>query len=281
MNIKHAIYSIAKKSYMLMQSEKLKPIPTPINHQKMLEDKVVLITGGSSGVGYAIAKACIDNGAYVIIGGRNVNKLQKCCLYSDKMKYIEIDIKCISTFRNKINEAQKFFPCCRIDILVNSAGVSGKNGFWDITEEEYDDVLDTNLKGVFFMSKAVAEYMRNNNIKGHILNISSSSSLRPAWNPYCISKWGISGLTKGLADILLPYDIIVNAIAPGPVATPMLGKKSNGDDNISLPNVISKRFAMPEEVANLAIYMISSMGDLIVGDTFYVSGGSGVITLHK
>lgn len=266
---------------MLIQSEKLKPIPTPINYQKKLDGKVVLITGGSSGVGYAIAKACIDNGAYVIIGGRNTNKLQKCCMYSDKMKYIEIDMKCISSFTNKIADALKCFPYGRIDILVNSAGVSGKNGFWDITEEEYDDVLDTNLKGVFFMSKEVAKYMKNNDIKGHILNISSSSSLRPAWNPYCISKWGIAGFTKGLADILLPYDIIVNAIAPGPVATPMLGKKGDGDDNISLPNVVSRRFAMPEEIANLAVYMISPMGDLIVGDTFYISGGSGVITLHK
>ena len=94
-----------------------------------------------------------------------------------------------------------------------------------------------------------------------------------------MSKWTIRGFTKGLADILIPYGIIVNAIAPGPTATPMLGM--NSEDDLDLQNNPSKRYATPEEIANLAVMLISDMGNLVVGDTLYATGGSGVITLHN
>ena len=97
--------------------------------------------------------------------------------------------------------------------------------------------------------------------------------------PYAISKWGITGLTKGLADILIPYGITVNAIAPGPTATAMLGKDTESD--ISHDTSPIGRYATPQEIANLALYMVSDMGNLIVGDTFYITGGSGTISLHR
>lgn len=121
--------------------------------------------------------------------------------------------------------------------------------------------------------------MMDRRIKGHILNFSSASSLRPASQPYAISKWAITGFTKGLADILIPYGITVNAIAPGPTATPMLGKTTN--DEIGHDVCPAGRYATTQEIANLALFMVSGMGDLIVGDTFYITGGSGIISLHK
>lgn len=121
--------------------------------------------------------------------------------------------------------------------------------------------------------------MIDNHIKGHILNVSSSSALRPAWTPYQISKWAIDGMTKGFADLLLKDGIIVNGIAPGPTATDMVNM---GDtSNIYYDAQPSHRYAMPEEIANLAIYLISPLADFIVGDTIYITGGSGTISYHK
>ena len=178
----------------------------------------------------------------------------------------------------KVKTAAAMFPENRIDILVNSAGVLNHSDFLDMLESEYDAIMDINAKGTFFMSQAVAKFMIENSIKGHILNVTSSSALRPAWTPYHMSKWAVRGLTLGMADRLLPYGIIVNAIAPGPTATQMLGK--NEGDSIYNAYNPSGRYAMPSEIAALATFMVSDMGDMIVGDTFYMTGGSGTITLH-
>ena len=139
--------------------------------------------------------------------------------------------------------------------------------------------MDINLKGVFFFSREIASLMKNAGVHGHILNVSSSSSLRPAWTPYQISKWGINGFTKGLADLLIADNIVVNAIAPGPTATGIFGLKEG--DSISNPTNPAGRFALPSEVAALAVFMASPLGDMIVGDTFFISGGSGVISYHR
>lgn len=164
----------------------------------------------------------------------------------------------------------------RIDILVNNAGVLG-GYISNSTESEYDAVLDTNLKGVFFLSKEIGHYFKDNNIKGNILNIASSSSLLPAASAYTISKWGIRGLTLGLAKVLAPYDITVNGIAPGQTATPMLRSTKNLN-NIAAPKTPIGRFALPEEIANMAVIMVSDMGRLIMGDIVYMTGGVGNLT---
>ncbi len=137
--------------------------------------------------------------------------------------------------------ATSFFG--EIDILVNSAGVLSGKSFLEVTEEEYDAVMDINTKGTFFMTQAVANRMLLKKIHGHILNVTSSSSVRPAWTPYQLSKWAIKGFTLGAADKLLEHGIIVNAIAPGPVATEML--KRENPDSIYKANQPSGRYAMP------------------------------------
>lgn len=178
----------------------------------------------------------------------------------------------------RVEEAVRLFEDNRIDILVNSAGVVTKYDFWNTDEKEYDLIMDTNAKGTFFMSQIVGKHMIEKHIQGHILNVSSSSALRPAWTPYGMSKWAIKGLTVGLADNMLKHGIVVNAIAPGQTATPMLEK--NKGDSIYNPYVVSGRYSMPEELASLAVFMVSSAGNMIVGDTVYMTGGSGTITMH-
>ena len=163
----------------------------------------------------------------------------------------------------------------KIDILVNNAGVLGGD-ISSATEAEYDTIFDTNMKGMFFLSQLVGRYMKDNSIKGNILNIASSSSLRPAASAYTLTKWGARGFTLGLAKSLAPYGITVNGIAPGPTATPMLGKGDALD--ITFPNNPLGRFALPEEIANMAVFLVSGMGRSIVGDIVYMTGGSGLIT---
>lgn len=273
--LKNAVHTLIQMG----KEEKIQPIIVPVEKEKLLDGKVALITGGTSGIGLAVAQAFQNAGAKVIITGTNQQKLE---IALKKMggggKGLLIDVRDTEHLPDKVKEAEALFEENRIDILVNSAGVVVKHDFWGIDEKEYDGIMDTNAKGTFFMSQAVGKTMIEKQVKGHILNVTSSSALRPAWTPYQMSKWAVRGLTLGLADTLLPYGIVVNAIAPGPTATPMLGKTEGS--SISEPNNPSKRYAMPEEIASMAVYMVSDAGRMIVGDTVYMTGGSGTITLH-
>lgn len=198
--------------------------------------------------------------------------------FGDYLQFIVLNVLDVKSMPDKVRCDAEMFPEKRIDILVNSAGLNGKANFDKITEEEYDSIMDVNEKGTYFMSQAVSQLMIEKKTKGHIINVTSASALRPASTPYCMSKWAVRGLTLGLADVLLPHGIVVNAIAPGPVATPMLGKYEG--DSIENSNVRCGRYSMPREIASLAVVMVSDMGNLIVGDTCYMTGGSGLISLH-
>lgn len=264
---------------MITKTEKI-PIPTPTNPQQLLAGKVALVTGGTGGIGTAIAKAFVDSGAKVILVGTNEKKLQDIASRYDKESLIpmQFNVLDVDAMPQKVIEAGELFPEKRIDILVNCAGVNDVDDFAHVKEVDYDRVMDINVKGTFFMCQAVSNYMIANKIKGHILNVSSSSALRPAWTPYPISKWAIRGFTMGLADTLLPHGIVVNAIAPGPTATAMVDRHADGD--IRMDSNPSGRMAVPSEIANLAVFMVSDMGNMIVGDTFYMTGGSGTISMH-
>lgn len=263
---------------------------TPVNYVKtevvslapteLLKGRVALITGGTSGIGLEIAKAYINAGAICIITGRTSPKIEKACNSIEKSKRNNIlglvwDVTDKKSYEEKLAEALGLLEGKNIDILVNNAGVVGGE-VKDCTEEKFDSVVDTNLKGTFFMSQLIGRYMCEHNIKGNILNIGSSSSLRPATSAYTMSKWGIYGMTKGLAKIMAPHGITVNGLAPGPTATPML--MPNGlSDNLAFPNPLG-RFILPEEIANMAVFLVSNMGRSIIGDMIFMTGGSGVVT---
>jgi 3-oxoacyl-[acyl-carrier protein] reductase len=189
------------------------------------------------------------------------------------------DIADIDKFKEKIEIAASIFG--KIDILVNSAGIHTENvDFFTMTSNEYDRVMDVNIKGVYFICKEFVEYMKKHKAKEkkHILLISSSRGSEPAWSPYGVSKWALNGLTKGLAQLLLPYGIIVNAIAPGSTATELIGVKAG--DSINSQENGNNRLIMPVEVANIAKMLVSSSGDMIVGEIIHVSGGRGVFDIR-
>lgn len=252
-----------------------------LSKNELLKGRTALITGGTSGIGKAIASAFLDAGANVVITSRTQEKADKVAreLQSGHESQLVIGTKLDNekpeSFKKTLSEVVLRLGQNKLDILVNNAGIRG--GRWgDTTLEEYEKVMDTNLKGVFFLSELVAKYMRDNSVHGNILNICSASSLRPANSAYCLSKWGIRALTEGMAKTLISYDIVVNGIAPGPTATPMFGL--NSEDNLTASSQPNKRFTTVEEIANMAVVYVSDMGRTIVGDIAYMTGGAALLT---
>lgn len=270
--------SFLKKKLVRVQKEK---VLIPCFEGDILKGRKALITGGSSGIGYSIAKSFLKNGASVVICGRNVDRLEKakanlaneCNCSLSNITAVKLDISSVESMEKILTN---FLQDNYIDIFVNNAGINFGNLFPETSEEDYDKVLNTNLKGMYFISQVITKYMVENNIRGNILNVTSSSSLRPGISPYIISKWGERSLTLGMAKKYLPYGIVVNGLAPGSTLTPML--KSNSDNDLNLDYSPSGRYAAPEEIGNLATVLVSSMGRMIIGDTIYATGGAGVIT---
>ena len=253
-----------------------------ITQNELLKNRTALVTGGTSGIGLEITKAFLRSGASVVFTGRNEEKINKIFdivvtdepSFNDRLHGILMDNTDVSSFEPKISQVLPLIGG-KLDVLINNAGILD-GWFGTSSENEYDKVLNTNLKGAFFLSQVVARHMKTNGIKGNILNIASSSSLRPANSAYALSKWGIRGLTLGMAKSLIPYGIVVNGIAPGPTKTPMLMDEKM--TNIVNDNIPLERYVMPEEIANMAVIMVSDMGRSIVGDIVYMTGGAGIIT---
>jgi len=258
-----------------LKSKNYVPIQHTVNDD-LLKDKVALITGGSGGIGFAIAKAFLESGCKVIIAGTNEKKLSSKLEELGGGMSVILNLSFIKGIEESVSKAIAIYG--HIDILVNSAGIHSTKvfeNFMEVEEKDYDSIMDINLKGTYFVTQNVAKHMVANKIHGHILNISSSTALEPAWSPYRLSKWGIKGMTLGFAQQLQPYGIIVNAIAPGSTATKLLGFK-DGDSIYSADNE-NHRLTLPSEIAEYAKLMVSSLGDMIVGDTLYISGGRGTI----
>lgn len=273
------IKSILKR-FIKVKKEKVL-IPCLEGH--FLDNRCAFITGGTSGIGYSIAETFLKNGATVIVTGRDREKIKqakinlmassKCNenrIFVDSLDISEID----SLEKKVLSIIEKTGK--KVDIFVNNAGTNGGATFPNTLESEYDRVLDTNLKGSYFMSQAIINYMITNKIKGNILNVTSSSALRPAISPYILSKWGERGLTLGMAKKYLPYGIIVNGIAPGSTATAMV--KNNDLNDLNCDYTPTKRYIAPEEIGNIATILVSDMGKMIIGDTVYITGGAGIIT---
>lgn len=278
-NIKNAIKWLFGKRPIQLTSNIVKLAPSDL-----LQDRVALITGGTSGIGFSIADAMLDAGATkVIITGRTEDKCKAAVLKlkekgenrNGRILYQTLDNRNISSFDSALQSILSKIENTPLSILVNNAGVQSPP-FGETTEEQYDNCLDTNLKGAYFLTQKVARYMVDNKIEGNILNIASSSSTRPAANAYIISKVGLKEFTAGIAKTLIPHGIVVNGVAPGPTATPML-TKSDSPNLLHSENPLG-RFALPEEIANMAVILTSNMGRTIVGSIVYMTGGAGILT---
>ena len=249
--------------------------------------RTAVISGGTSGIGFAIAERFVKSGCNVVVLGRDEvrgkiveEKLQK--IESPGFAhYLRCDVSAEQEIDVAFHQLAKMKKDCSIDILVNSAGINVTERFPYIDERSFDKVLDVNVRGTLLLSQFVARNMIERGIHGNILNIGSVSGFRPASGPYEISKWAVRGLTIGMADELIKYGIVVNAVAPGPTATAMTGQTDSHNSALELPWNPSGRMADPREIAEIAQWLVSNPGRLIVGDTVCASGGAGVVSLQR
>lgn len=248
-----------------------------VSPNQLLIGKNAIVTGAGSGIGFAIAKAFVDSGATVIAVGRNVEKLERAQKAIESDKYIPFvyDVSDVNNLSETIEKISRITNSGRIDVLVNCAGVKNGNDerFFEYTPKEFEYVVDTNLKGTFFWSQEVAKHMINNNVQGHIVNVISIKGYIGEGSPYSVSKWGCVGLTKGLGRLLAPKGIIVNGIAPGGTRTPMAKEHAKQWLHLATP---SKRLADPQEMANIALFLASDLGNNIVGEVVISDGGQSL-----
>ena len=274
------IKSIVKKIISISKEREIVPIQHNVDTNDILKDKVAVIIGGSGGIGFSIAKSFYQSGCKIIICGTNEKKLTKCINdFPDKNRvtYMILNVTEFDKIDENVIKAVNIYG--KVDILVNSAGVHTENvDFYKMSSAEYDRVMNINIKGPYFICQAFGRYMMENKIKGHILMVSSSRGSEPAWSPYGISKWALNGMTKGLAQMLYPYGIIVNGIAPGSTATELIGVKE-GDSIYTTENRVN-RLIMPDEVANFAKLLVSDSGNMVIGETIHISGGRGIFDIR-
>jgi 3-oxoacyl-[acyl-carrier protein] reductase len=244
-----------------------------INYGEILTAQSVLVTGGSSGIGFAIAKKCISEGAEVVVTGRNKDKLKRAKeeIDSDRLKVMIWDHGDVAICKDKLQECISLFRSQKLDVLVNNAGVCLQPlGFFATTESIWDQTYAINSKGLFFLTQAFCDDCLKKKQSAKVVNISSQGGMLPAPHPYRMTKWDIVGLTKGLGQQLASHGIIVNGIAPGMIATEMIMRDAE--------NVYSKlqpicRVGLPEEIAELVLFLVSGAANNIVGQTIVCDGG--------
>lgn len=241
-------------------------------------DKVVLVTGSSRGIGRSIAVSFAKEGAKVIINYKSNTKEAETIteIISSSYKNDCISIKADVSKENEVKEMVDLIikKYGRIDILVNNAGIAIDNEFEDKKVSDFQDTFNTNLIGVFLTSKYVASYMKKQKY-GKIINISSTNGIDTVY-PYSIdydaSKAGLINLTKNLAIEFSPY-INVNAVAPGWVDTEMNSDLSREYLKEEKEKILLKRFAEPEEIAWVVLFLASDKARYIDGETIRIDGG--------
>lgn len=244
----------------------------------VLEGKVAVVTGSSRGIGRAVAVAIAEAGATVAIVGRNQKKCQETFEEIEKRNgkslIVTVDLTNLQEIKRLFDTVME--KCGRVDILVNNAGVAITKKALKLTEDEWDQVVDSNLKSVFFCSQAAAAIMEYSG-GGKIINMSSIMGQvgDVAVVPYCASKGGVVQLTKALALEWVRHNIQVNAIGPGYIITDM--NKEEMKNEKAYQHVIDKipagRMGQVEDIAYMAVYLATPASDYITGQTFYVDGG--------
>ena len=244
-----------------------------------LDDKVAIVTGGARGIGHAIAKRYILEGARVVIGDidEKAGNASAAALGAD-CHFIKADVGESGDARRLVAEASALGS---VDILVNNAGIIHSADFTDISEADFDRVLRVNLKGAFLVGQAAARQMvaqvKAGKAPGTIINMSSVNAVVAIPNqvPYCVSKGGLDQLTKVMALSLAPYGIRVNAIGPGSIMTEIL--KAVAADRDAKHRLLARtplgRIGDPEEIAAVACFLASADASYVTGQTIYADGG--------
>ncbi|WKA50048.1 3-oxoacyl-ACP reductase family protein [Planococcus liqunii] len=243
-----------------------------------LENKTVIVTGGSKGIGKDIALTFAKLNANVVISGRNKDILQEALeeLQSFNKRCIAVsgDLSNIQEVKRLIDTAAEEFGT--IDVLVNNAGVNIAKPAMEVTEEDWDTVLDLNLKSAFFASQAAAKYMLEQN-SGRIINIASQMAFvgfvkRAA---YCSSKGGLVQMTKALAVEWAKNGIRVNAVAPTFIETELTAKMFEDEEfkNEVHSRILLEGLSQPKDISGAVLYLASNLANFVTGETIKVDGG--------
>lgn len=241
--------------------------------------KVAIVTGGGSGLGLAIAQKFVEQGIQTVIAGRDEQKLHNAkASLGDLCEAIVCDVSDLGSIPGFVNEVIEKYG--QVDILVNNAGVNMKKDFIEVTDEEFQQVITTNLTAVFSMSREVVKEMLKRN-SGVIINISSMAAQYglPKVIAYSASKTAIDGMTRAMAVELSPKGIRVNAIAPGFIYSQMTAKALDSD-----PERKAKVFGrtpmgimgQPEDIGEAAWYLASDAAKFVTGVVLPVDGGNSI-----
>ena len=251
-----------------------------LNNSTRLLGRKVLVTGSSKGIGRGIALRMAQEGADVVVNYNSDPKgaeeaLADVLATGRKGVMIQGNTGSVDAVRALVAESAGALG--GLDVLVNNAGIERDAPFWDVTEEDYDRVLNVNLKGVFFGTQAFVRHCRAAGRGGKVINISSvhEDLAFPNFAAYCASKGGLRMLARTLAIELGPLGITINNIAPGAIETPINAKLLN--DPVKLEALTRQiplaRLGKPADVAGLAVFLASSDSDYVTGSTYFVDGG--------
>ena len=237
-----------------------------------LTDKVVLITGATGGIGGAIANKMKAAGATVVVTGRSMDKLNE--LFDDGFIKIASDLSEDGATEKLINNAIE--RAGRIDVLINNAGITADTLLMRMTDEQFDKVIDTNLRATFKLCRAAIMPMMKQRF-GRIINMASIVGVvgGPGQANYAASKGGMIAMTKSIAAEVASRGITANAIAPGFIKTPMTDVLSDELKKNYLAQIPAGRFGEPDDIANVCVFLASDEASYINGQTIHVNGGMG------
>lgn len=243
----------------------------------MLSEQVALVTGASRGLGRSIALELAKNGANVVVNyagneAKAKEVVEEIKQLGQESFDVQADVSSEEDVKRMVKQVTDEFG--RLDILVNNAGITKDNLIMRMKEEEFDQVVNTNLKGAFLCTKAVTRQMMRQR-RGKIVNVASIVGVRgnPGQANYVAAKAGVIGLTKTTAQELASRNILVNAVAPGFIATDMTDVLTDEQRETILSMVPLARLGNPEDVAKVVRFLASSDSDYMTGQTLHIDGG--------
>jgi glucose 1-dehydrogenase len=245
-----------------------------------LKNTTAIITGSSQGIGRGIAERFAREGANVVIN--YIGNMDMANEVKSNVEALGGRAIAVQGDVSKIEDIESLFAAAvgefgAVDILVNNAGVERHAPFWEVSEQDYDFVMNVNVKGTFFASQAMAKHLIETKRRGKIINISSVHEDLPFPNftAYCVSKGGIRMLTRNLAVELGQFGINVNNIAPGAIETPINRNLLNDPMKLQylLGQIPLKRLGTTDDVGGVATFLASDEADYVTGSTFFVDGG--------